>query len=516
MNIKLKTSHFDDIREDFLFFQVERIKDLIEADKHKKFSQFTIAFYRSNNISAVTCWEENIGNINALLVNHPEDCIAIIEVDLNNEGEKELFITSPIFEEKKVKLKAKPSHLKALKRYPFIRERMFENRIARQQKKNKYRQVKALDIPYGEKRDIKTILFALHWLEHGGAEKAAVDNIIAAKEAGYNIVVITNHNGKQNYLDEILKHTDKLYTLPLLTPNGSGLDMIERIIKYNDVDCVHLHHHSTLYWILPALKYKLPYLKIIDTTHIIEYDGSGFAGLSGQFSQYIDEHHVISRQLVCFLKDKYNVPSRKVHLGYLYEEGKKNLIIEDGLSRKFDDVQSQCNILFVGRAVRQKRPHLVPLIAKKLIRSCRSTEFTFNFVGEGPYLEIVKYLVKKHKLKAHFIFHEASSDVKKLMKENHFLLIPSENEGLTLVAYEAVGANVICVSSDVGSQSEIIADEALLPYVARKTVSEAAQIISKAIKDRKFLEELSAQQTKKVNSLYASAHWKEVVLSLYK
>ncbi len=392
-----------------------------------------------------------------------------------------------------------------------------EKNIVKQTKKVDNKKLPAFDyIVDFPKREIKTVLFALWWLEHGGAEKMAVANIKAACEAGYNVVVITHQTGIPTYLESILESTNQVYMLPSLLPRWLELEAVQHIIKTHEVDCIHLHHNGFVYWNLPGLKYQFPYLKIIDSTHIIEYNQGGYVAASGRFGEYIDAHHVISKQIISYLKDKFDIPRAKMHLGYLYNEDKINTQVSGELHEKFNDIQSQCNVLFVGRSVRQKRPHLVPLIAKKLIKSCRTTQFTFNFVGEGPYLEVVKHWVKKYKLEEQFIFHPADSDVETLMEDSHFLLIPSENEGLTLVAYEAAEKNTICLSSDVGSQKEIIADEALTPRNAKETVLGMSKIICKAIKEKSFLEQLMRKQADKVNALYASPHWKEVVLSLYK
>ncbi|MBP0575449.1 glycosyltransferase, partial [Mycobacterium tuberculosis] len=60
-------------------------------------------------------------------------------------------------------------------------------------------------------------------------------------------------------------------------------------------------------------------------------------------------------------------------------------------------------------------------------------------------------------------FLPPDAPVAELLAEAHILLLPSENEGLALVAFEAARADCLVISTDVGAQREIVAPACLVP-----------------------------------------------------
>jgi glycosyltransferase involved in cell wall biosynthesis len=58
-----------------------------------------------------------------------------------------------------------------------------------------------------------------------------------------------------------------------------------------------------------------------------------------------------------------------------------------------------------------------------------------------------------------------------LLERSDILLLPSNNEGLALVCYEAVAHGCIPISTRVGSQDEVLPDGLLVPLAPRAAVS---------------------------------------------
>lgn len=353
----------------------------------------------------------------------------------------------------------------------------------------------------------KTIILALHWLETGGAEKFAFDCVRIALNAGFRVIVIADKqapHSKQN-LFENEPNVTFLRADRYLAYEDWPL-FLERLITLENVVAVHLHHCGAAYNALAHIKATCPNVKILDTTHIIEHKDGGFVRISGVWTNFIDYHHVISNELKNFYKKQYQ-RTKNVLLGRLIENSPNEIAFN------FNGKTKKIKLIFVGRLTHQKRPVLLINIVKKLIK--KGYDIKLDIIGDGPYKKIVTELIEKYKLNDKICMHEPNSPVAKLLKSSDILILPSANEGLALVCYEAIENGVIPISTDVGAQSELLPPSCLTSADPTKCIAETVNKIITLASNAAHLENTKRALIEQYNRITNEPSGVEVINKIY-
>lgn len=298
---------------------------------------------------------------------------------------------------------------------------------------------------------------AMHWLEPGGAEAWAFEQMKIAREAGYRIVVTADRLAPQRMLDKTYEFADDVYLCGQTFGRREREQFVAHFVeKYRPV-ALHIHHGALAYDHLALIRTIAPLMRIEDSVHIVEHRGGGFVKASIEKSDLIDLHHVISPELREIYEHAAGIDPAKVRYRPLTGLAQQQLRRETPIARGSKPLR----IGFLGRMSPQKRPYLFVEVAHRLHKRSPGG-FSFVIQG-GGHLE--------HQTKAH-IARKKLSDVMQWRPwgpvEDFFasidvLLITSDNEGLALTSLEAGRAGVLVVSADVGSQATVVAPGALLP-----------------------------------------------------
>lgn len=358
------------------------------------------------------------------------------------------------------------------------------------------------------------ILIGFHWLETGGAEKLAFDSVKIALAAGLRVFVISDLSGPQRLSHKLPKSADVHFVrVDRFLDKGQWPQFIENLIQVENITHIHIHHCTGLYEVLPHVKGKFPEVKVIDSTHIIEYYDGGYPRISGVWANYIDICHVISLELERFFSTEFRV-GKKVRLGRLIVKPSE---IQAPVPLRAKVAQSKYRVAFVGRMTHQKRPFLVAQIMQKLAKWANksNSSIEFDIVGEGPYRSAFEKLLKKRDLMSVTTLHPAQTDVPKILGRTDFLILPSSNEGLALVCYEAIEQGAIPISCDVGAQDELMPKELLVSSSPRKCVSETVSIIQRLTEDSGFLEKCKRSVSDRYQEIYSDPTAEDVLMEIY-
>jgi glycosyltransferase involved in cell wall biosynthesis len=233
------------------------------------------------------------------------------------------------------------------------------------------------------------ILFGLHWLEMGGAERWAIETIALAREAGFLPIVLTDRESAHPWITR--PELDGALVLPVNLPISAEEEsalLLALLTKFS-VQGIHVHHNGWLYHRLPWFKAMDPRIKTVDSLHIVEWRTGGFVEVAVKLSNAIDVHHVISPQLRDYMVLQRDVPKEKVSLAPLYglndvPVGSK---VEKEPGRPF-------TVSFVGRLSQQKRPYLFLRYAAQLKRSAEQ-DVRFILHGSGTLEKETAQLVAK-------------------------------------------------------------------------------------------------------------------------
>ena len=359
------------------------------------------------------------------------------------------------------------------------------------------------------------ILIGMHWLEVGGAEKLGFDTIRWALEAGLRVFVVASVPALQRLQDKLPNSPDVTFLrLDRYLPHDKWPRFIARLIEDENIGLVHIHHCVPLYESLPQIRATTPWVKVIDSTHIVEYADGGYPRTSGVWSEFIDMHHVISRELVDYYRDNFQVIG-KLRLGRMLDRAEPARELP---AMTMTPGQDSLSVTFVGRLYYQKRPVVVVEALRALDKWATANGVTLRgrIIGEGPFLNTVRTLLKRHGLTTKVELLPAGSPVPQIMADSDILLLPSNNEGLALVCYEAIEQGCIPISTDVGSQSEIVPADLLVPLEPAACVKGIVTAVDRLWKDRDFCDRQKAELQAAWTRIAADPTAQEILMPIYR
>ena len=119
-------------------------------------------------------------------------------------------------------------------------------------------------------------------------------------------------------------------------------------------------------------------------------------------------------------------------------------------------VHSPPRIIMAGRLSIQKNP----LLALEALALIGNLDWSFDVIGDGPLGPDVRALAEKSGLGGRVILHGwiSNAQVADLMAGADILLMPSLNEGLSMVAIEALQHGLAIVASRIGGMRDVVAE----------------------------------------------------------
>lgn len=353
------------------------------------------------------------------------------------------------------------------------------------------------------------IIFGLHWLEMGGAERWAIETIALAREAGFLPIVLTDRESAHPWI--IRPELDGALVLPVNLPisDEEESELLLALLTKFSVCGIHVHHNGWLYHRLPWFKAMDPGIRTVDSLHVIEWRTGGFVELAVKLSNAIDMHHVISPQLRDYMVLQRDVPKERVSLAPLYG------LSEVGTAPKAEkDPGRPFTVSFVGRLSQQKRPYLFLRYAAQLRRS---TEQNVRFIlhGSGALAEETSWLVAKYGLSDCLELRQPPRSVDDTLADSDLLVISSDNEGLTLTTFEATAKDVAVLSTDVGSQASLVSGKALVPRQPYAFIREAVERTKAIIASDELRQQIVEEQRQKISSLKELPEAREWTTELY-
>lgn len=185
-------------------------------------------------------------------------------------------------------------------------------------------------------------------------------------------------------------------------------------------------------------------------------------GQTGSDVQRFVEKPVLGKFLTHIIKKAYsfNVPGNNT-LGFWQNKGIRNVRV---LHSTIDtdhfvprDSDKTFDFLFLGRLERYKGVHFIIEAFANILNDF--PEAMLSIVGDGPFEEEFKSLVKELGISNNVIFHGFQRDTYKYYKQAKMFVMASEGEGLPCALMEAMSCEMLCISSKVGNIADILEDE---------------------------------------------------------
>ncbi|APA93620.1 glycosyltransferase family 4 protein [Myroides sp. ZB35] len=125
----------------------------------------------------------------------------------------------------------------------------------------------------------------------------------------------------------------------------------------------------------------------------------------------------------------------------------------------FSEIKQEIKVLFLGGFpnMGNLKGGLTLLDAiKRIDATLDISNPRLKFVIGGPNADVIKFDIKTMNIDIEFIGAVPKEDINKLMQESHIVIIPSLNEGLPNVLYEAMATGNLVMGTKVGGIPEFI------------------------------------------------------------
>jgi glycosyltransferase involved in cell wall biosynthesis len=366
----------------------------------------------------------------------------------------------------------------------------------------------------------KAVLIGMHWLELGGAESWAMETVTMAREAGLLPIVVTDRPSGHPDIDR--PTLDGALVIPLTTPMADEHEsrLLAELFTRFDIRGVHVHHCTWLYQRLPWIRTQYPDTGMVDSLHVLEWRTGGFADIALRLSDVMDEHHVISPQLRDYLVDRHGLPKEKVTLATLADltvESRHDTAEDEPVPHAVTTPATPdrpLTIAFVGRFTQQKRPYLFLRLADRL-HGRFGDRVRFVMQGDGELGDEVRIDRDRLGLADVVELRDSTRPVADTLAEADVLVLSSDNEGVTLTSFEADAHNVLVLSSDVGSQASVVAEELLCPRAPLAFLRAAEERLSRLTEDPALAARLAEKQHTRMQAFAALPRARDWTRSLY-
>ncbi|WP_165787879.1 MULTISPECIES: glycosyltransferase [Cryobacterium] len=338
------------------------------------------------------------------------------------------------------------------------------------------RLVDVTGIPAGEPAagGESAVIFGVHWLELGGAERWAMESIALATAKGLRPIVITDVPSAHPWITraELGGAIVLALTHPIEQPEHSE-PVLEALAMNFDIRGVFVHHSRWVYDRLPWLRNRLPGIQVASTHHILEYNGGGYPAIGAALDEFIDVHHVISPQLEDWLVRVQGIPPDKIALAPLIGLTTTGSVAVAARPRADESVFT---LGFIGRFAAQKRPYLFTKLVREL-HAIDGLSVRVVIQGGGELEHFLRRDIDSHGLSGIVEWVAEGAPVSNTLARVDCLVLSSQNEGLTLTTLEALAAGVPVISTDVGSQRTVIVPDALVARDPGRFLAEASAIV---------------------------------------
>lgn len=309
------------------------------------------------------------------------------------------------------------------------------------------------------KDERQRILLLLPHMVVGGADKFNYDLLRMIDRDRYTIGIITTVNDDNVWKQKFAEYVDDIFELPQFLNLRDWPAFFHYYIYTRNVSLVLNISSFYSYYILPWIRMEFPDVGIIDYIHADckYWRLGGYTRISSYMDNTLERTIVANRATLDIMVNDYGKDKNKCILSYIgtdenYFNPEK---VQYGKIRhEFKIESTRSMVLFLCRLSHEKRCYLVVEIAKKLRELM--PDVAFMVVGDGECKGEMERRVRDNSLEETIYFAGNQENVREYYRDADVLLICSIKEGLALTTFEGMAMELPVVSSNVGSQGEIV------------------------------------------------------------
>lgn len=343
--------------------------------------------------------------------------------------------------------------------------------------------VSATDFPRVQGKETRVFL-VLPWMQMGGSEKCMLDIAERVLDMGWGVTfVLTMPFWQENeigeiglyhqWLDKALALTSDTFDLLSLGSHGKSIRAFRHLLESRQPDYLLLANTRWAYANSELIRLLSPKTVVADYNHMIHmsWEGGGMPRYGANNSQWFDLHLTASKNVADAMrgwirKDIMIASPQKVQPCYigtdpnLLHTGSAKLKARRRMRQAFNITEEEVVVLFAGRFVIDKGLDVMSEVVTRVAKSEKlSKSLTFVFVGSGEEEHRLKKLIPITRNGPRVFIRPPARGLLELREYyalSDVLLLPSVNEGIALVIYEAMATGVLVIATDVGGQKEVV------------------------------------------------------------
>lgn len=326
-----------------------------------------------------------------------------------------------------------------------------------------------------------------------GAEKLVYEITKRMDKSKFDVFVCAIGKSADGMEDEIRKDLERYGVKTLFIGKSShkqrltAVMELTRILRSNRIRILHTHCPSPdFYGKIAGFLANMPY--IFTTIHNTE----GYNPLKEKFLSLLTTKYIaISETVKAYTANKLKIPLDRIEVIYngVDLEDFFNVSIEREKKLKELMIHNSCRVITsVGRVSEQKGYIYLVEAAKVVLQ--RFSNACFYIAGSTNLnVELVKRLKEKirdYGIESHFVFGGVRKDIPEILAVSDIFVLPSLWEGFPTVLIEAMASGTPVVTTDVGSNREIVIDGKNGFIVPPKDVDALAERIIYLLSNQKF------------------------------
>eukprot|EP00178_Gracilaria_changii_P007988 TRINITY_DN2472_c0_g1_i1.p1 TRINITY_DN2472_c0_g1~~TRINITY_DN2472_c0_g1_i1.p1 ORF type:complete len:1125 (-),score=137.47 TRINITY_DN2472_c0_g1_i1:208-3582(-) len=339
-----------------------------------------------------------------------------------------------------------------------------------------------------ENRKAHHIMFMLPWMQMGGSEKCILDIAERALSLEWHITFVLTMpfwaedsfgeiSLEHEWLDRALQLTPDTFDLLQLAPHQHSSRLLRHLLASRRPDYVLMANSRWAYSHASFINAVLPQAVVADYNHMIhmDWEGGGMPRFGANRTRNFDLHLTASRDVENAMRgwiepEVLASNRQKVRTCYigtdpeLLYSGSERVNVRSEM-RAMDEISEKSTVvLYAGRFINDKGIDIVSEIVKMAANDAElGSRVTFVFVGSGPELNRLESLPERGADGSRLVIIKPPAyglqEMRKYYAMSDIFLLPSVNEGIALVLYEAMGSGMLAMSTDVGGQRELITNE---------------------------------------------------------
>jgi glycosyltransferase involved in cell wall biosynthesis len=308
----------------------------------------------------------------------------------------------------------------------------------------------------------RRVLMLVPWVQVGGSDRFTVDMVAGLVARDCRVSVCTLRPSPNAMLDELRAVTPDVFDLPRFLEAGDYPRFLHYLVRSRAIDQVLISNDMLAYQLVPYLRAHCPDLPLLDYIHMEERPHhGGYARAALEFDDALDLHVVTSEHLRRWLLARGADPERVAvcTINIDTRAWAPDPVLRARVRGELGLDAGTPLIVFVGRLVPQKRPRLAAAILRELRDA--GVPFVCLVAGDGQDMGWMRSFVRRHRLtgQVRLLGMQPHARVRELLAAGDILLLPSENEAISLVATEAMAMGVVPVAAAVGGLPELVTPE---------------------------------------------------------